>query len=98
MNYRSSLGLEMADDRSVPANPPPTPRTGDLTAEERQQLRIAHRRLRNASQAIESLLATEQLRGRWAPLTPPREAIDGAKAELEQAYEAVLACHRELSL
>jgi hypothetical protein len=54
--------------------------------------------LRNASQAIESLLATEQLRGRWAPLTPPREAIDGAKAELEQAYEAVLACHRELSL
>jgi hypothetical protein len=86
MIYRSSLGLEMPD----------SPRA--LTADERQQLRIVHRRLRNASQAIESLLATEQIRGRWAPLTPPAEAIDGAKAELEQAYQAVLACHQELSL
>ena len=78
--------------------PPPSARRGELNAEERQRLRIVHRRLRNASQAIESLLATEQMRGRWAPLTPPEEAIDGAKAELEQAYQAVMACHRELSL
>lgn len=73
-------------------------RTGDFTAEERQRLRIVHHRLRNASQAIESLLATEQIRGRWAPAAPPVEAIDGAKEELTQAYQAVLECHRDLSL
>jgi len=69
-----------------------------LTAEQRQQLRIAHHRLRNASQAVESLLATEQLPRRWAPLPAPPEAVQGALQELEQAYQAVLACHRDLSL
>jgi two-component sensor histidine kinase len=76
----------------------PMPRTGDFTAEERQRLRMVHHRLRNASQAIESLLATEQLRGRWAPAPAPAEAIDGAKEELRQAYQAVMECHRELSI
>ncbi len=73
-------------------------RSGDFTAEERQRLRIVHHRLRNASQAIESLLATEQLKGRWAPAAPPAEAVEGAKAEFDQAYQAVVDCHRELSL
>ena len=57
-----------------------------------------HHRLRNASQAIESLLATEQLKGRWAPAPPPVEALDGALAEFDQAYQAVVDCHRDLSL
>lgn len=69
-----------------------------LTAEQRQQLRIVHHRLRNASQAVESLLATEQLPRRWAPLPAPPEAVQGALRELEQAYQAVIDCHRDLSL
>jgi two-component sensor histidine kinase len=80
----------MAEDRAR--------RTGDFTAEERQRLRIVHHRLRNASQAIESLLATEQLPRRWAPEPAPVEAVDGAKEELAQSYQAVLDCHRDLSL
>jgi two-component sensor histidine kinase len=90
MNYRCSLSAEMTED--LPR------RTGDFNAEERQRLRIVHHRLRNASQAIESLLATEQLPRRWAPEPAPVEAIDGAKQELEQAYQAVVECHRELAL
>jgi two-component sensor histidine kinase len=73
-------------------------RTGDFNAEERQRLRMVHHRLRNASQAIESLLATEQLKGRWAPAPAPVEAVDGALTEFGQAYQAVVDCHRDLSL
>jgi two-component sensor histidine kinase len=76
----------------------PPRRTGDFTADERQRLRIVHHRLRNASQAMESLLATEQLPRRWAPEPAPEEAVDGAKAELEQAYQGVMECHRDLSI
>jgi two-component sensor histidine kinase len=89
MNYRCSLGADMTEET-------PTRRTGDFNAEERQRLRIVHHRLRNASQAIESLLATEPLKGRWAPEPAPEEAVDGAKNELAQAYLAVMACHQEL--
>ena len=74
----------------------PLRRTGDFDADERQRLRIVHHRLRNASQAIESLLATEPLKGRWAPAPAPAEAVDGAKNELDQAYQAVVACHHDL--
>ncbi|HEX3539545.1 MAG TPA: hypothetical protein VHT75_03790 [Acidimicrobiales bacterium] len=77
---------------------PPTHRTGDFDAEERQRLRIVHHRLRNASQAIESLLATEPMKGRWAPAAATPEAVEGAKKEFELAYQAVVACHRELGL
>ncbi|MDQ6616948.1 MAG: hypothetical protein M3083_19910 [Actinomycetota bacterium] len=73
-------------------------RSRDFTVEERQRLRIVHHRLRNASQAIESLLATEQLRGRWAPEPAPSEAVDGAMEEFDQAYRAVVDCHRDLSI
>jgi two-component sensor histidine kinase len=73
-------------------------RTGDFDADERKRLRMAHHRLRNASQAIESLLATEPLKGRWAPAPAPAEAVDGAKVELAEAYAAVVACHQDLSI
>jgi two-component sensor histidine kinase len=73
-------------------------RTGDFNAEERQRLRIVHHRLRNASQALESLLATEQLKGRWAPAPAPVEALDGALSEFDQAYRAVVECHHDLSI
>jgi len=68
----------------------------ELTAEQRQRLRLAHHRLRNASQAIEALVATEQIKGRWAPMFPPPEALKGAENELEQAYQAVAECQREM--
>jgi len=67
-----------------------------LSAEERQRLRLAHGRLRIASQALEALTATEPLRGRWMPEPAPPEALDAAQFELEQAYRAVLDCQREL--
>ncbi len=73
------------------------PRTPEnLSAEERQRLRLAHGRLRIASQALEALTATEPLRGRWAPEPAPPEALEAARSELEQAYRAVLDCEREL--
>jgi len=90
MNYRCSLGAEMADDT--------VRRTQDFTEDERKQLRMVHHRLRNASQAIEALLATEQLRGRWAPAAAPPEAVAGALDELDKSYQAVVDCHRDLSL
>jgi hypothetical protein len=43
-------------------------------------------------------LATEQLKGRWAPAPAPVEAVDGALQEFQAAYQAVVDCHRELSL
>lgn len=74
-----------------------TPQTSEnLSAEQRQRFRFAHTRLRNASQAIEALVATEPIRGRWLPEPAPREAIEAAKAELEQAYRVVEERHREL--
>jgi two-component sensor histidine kinase len=76
----------------------PPLRTGDFNAEERRRLQIVHHRLRNASQAIESLLATDPLKGRWAPAPAPPEAVEGAKTELAQAYQAVIECHRDLSI
>lgn len=91
MNYRCSLVATMTDE-------PPAAATQELTADERQRLRIVHHRLRNASQAIEALLATEQLKGRWAPTRPTTEAVEGAKAELAQAFEKVMDCHRQLGI
>lgn len=76
----------------------PPLRSTDFDAEERHRLRIVHHRLRNASQAIESLLATEPLKGRWAPAPAPPEAVEGAKNEFAQAYQAVVECHRDLSI
>ena len=74
----------------------PPEKTVDLSAEDRQRMRQAHHRLRNASQAFESLVATEPIRGRWAPAPAPPEALLGAKVELEQAYLAVVECHKQL--
>ncbi len=67
-----------------------------LTADERTKLHRAHQWLRNASSALEALTATDPLRGRWAPAPAPDEALDGARADLRNAYAAIVRHHREL--
>lgn len=70
--------------------------TEQLTAEDRERIRRAHVRLRNASSAVEALIATEQLRGRWAPEPATPEALEGARRDLHRAYEALLRLDQEL--
>jgi len=71
-------------------------RPEELSGAERQQLHRAHQRLRNASQALEALVATEPIRGRWAPAPATLEALEGARAELTRAYRGLALCHHEL--
>jgi len=71
----------------VPATEPRKPEA--LTDSEREVLHRAHQRLRNTSQALEALVATDPIRGRWAPEPAPAEALQAARAELAKAYEAL---------
>lgn len=68
----------------------------ELSAEERERVRRAHVRLRNASSALEALVATEPIRGRWAPEPPTAEALEGARGDLHRAYQALLRLDEEL--
>jgi hypothetical protein len=67
-----------------------------LTADERTTLHRAHQWLRNASSALEALTATDPIRGRWAPAPAPDEALDGARADLRNAYAAIVRHHHDL--
>jgi len=67
-----------------------------LTADERTQLHRAHQWLRNASSALEALTATDPMRGRWTPAPAPDEALDGARADFTNAYQAIVRHHRKL--
>jgi hypothetical protein len=68
----------------------------ELTAEERQRLRRAHERLRAASKDLEVLVATEPIKGRWAPEPAPPEILDAARADLQHAYEEVARSQHEI--
>jgi hypothetical protein len=68
----------------------------ELTAEERLRLRRAHERLRAASKELEALIATEPIKGRWAPEPAPPEILDAARAALQRAYEEVMRGHQEI--
>lgn len=59
-------------------------------------MRRAHLRLRNASSALEALVATEPIRGRWAPEPATPEALEGARSDLHRAYQALLVLDEEL--
>jgi DNA-binding SARP family transcriptional activator len=61
----------------------------ELAAEERRRLRRAHERLRAASKELEALIATEPIKGRWAPEPAPVEILDAARADLQRAYAEV---------
>ncbi len=64
--------------------------------EDRERLRLAHGRLRRASQECEALVATERMRGRWDPAPVPAEVLSTADAELESAYREVRRLHQEV--
>jgi hypothetical protein len=81
-------------DDAVPSAGPRRPEA--LSAEDREVLHRAHQRLRNASQALEALVATDPIRGRWAPTPAPPEALQAARADLEEAYAQLDRRHREL--
>ncbi|MDQ3989730.1 MAG: hypothetical protein M3291_11125 [Actinomycetota bacterium] len=68
----------------------------ELSAEERQELHRAHQRLRNASQALESLTVVEPVRGRWVANPAPLEVLEAAQAELHEACQGVWRAQREL--
>ncbi|HEX3394921.1 MAG TPA: hypothetical protein VHS52_10365 [Acidimicrobiales bacterium] len=59
-------------------------------------LHRAHQRLRNASQALEALVATDPIRGRWAPAPAPAEALRAARSDLRRAYDDLDRRHQEL--
>ncbi len=71
-------------------------RPEELDDEERARISRAHHRLRNASQALEALIATPKQRGRWEPRPPTEEALEAARTELRSAYEAVWRLDDEL--
>jgi hypothetical protein len=68
----------------------------ELTADERQRLRRAHERLRAASKDLEALIATEPIKGRWAPEPAPPEILDAARADLQRAYGEVARTQHEI--
>jgi hypothetical protein len=68
----------------------------DLSEQERERLRLAHHRLRKASQELEALLAPRSMRGRWEPVAAPPEVVDTVRADLEAAYQEVRRAHAEL--
>ena len=68
----------------------------ELTADERQRLRRAHERLRAASKELEVLIATEPIKGRWAPEPAPPEILDAARADLQRAYAEVARSQHEI--
>ncbi len=71
-------------------------RPEELSADDRRRLRRAHERLRTASQELESLVATEPIKGRWEPEPAPPEILGAARVALEQAYRELRRCEREL--
>ncbi len=68
----------------------------ELSPEERQQLHRAHQRLRNASNALEALTVIEPVRGRWVARAAPIDALDGAQADLHEAWVQLWRTQREL--
>jgi hypothetical protein len=68
----------------------------DPSQEERTRLRVSHGRLRTASKDLESLLATEPVKGRWDAGAVPVEVLDAAREELVDAYARLTAFHDEI--
>lgn len=71
-------------------------RPEDLADHEREGLRVAHQRLRKASQDCESLVTATSPRGRWDPTPVPPEVLASAGEALARAYETVWRLHRDL--
>ncbi len=69
---------------------------GKPSQEERVRLRRAHERLRSASKDLQSLVATDPIKGRWEPEQPPAEILEAAREELRQAYAWLSVCQTEI--
>ena len=69
---------------------------GEPSPEERVRLRRAHERLRSASKEVQSLVATDPIKGRWEPEPAPAEILEAAREELRQAYSGLTACQAEI--
>jgi len=67
-----------------------------LPAEQRARLQRAHERLRTASQELQSLVATDPVKNRWAPEPAPATILEAAHSELEAAYAALTRCHAQI--
>ncbi len=72
------------------------PAREEPTQEERVRLRRAHERLRTASKDLQSLVATDPIKGRWEPEPAPEQILQAAHEELRQAYAALTACQAEI--
>jgi len=72
------------------------PEPGELSAEDRQELRRAHERLRAASQELQSLIATEPIKNRWEPEPAPPEILQAAIDAYHTAIERVATSQREI--
>jgi len=70
--------------------------TADLSPEERIRLRRAHERLRTASQELQALVATDPIKGRWAPEPAPAPILAAAHQELHRAYATLAADHVQI--
>ncbi len=69
----------------------PMPRAPEeLTEDERRRLRRASERLRTASKELESLVATDPIKNRWAPEPAPPEILDAARSELQTAWSELM--------
>ena len=68
----------------------------ELTEDERRQLRRAGERLRTAAKELESLVATEPIKNRWAPEPAPPEILEAARRELATAWSELVRGYREL--
>jgi hypothetical protein len=69
---------------------------GEPSQEERVRLRRAHERVRAASKDLQSLVATDPMKGRWEPERAPGEILEAAREELRQAYAGLTACQAEI--
>jgi len=65
---------------------------GEPSQEQRVRLRRAHERLRTASKDLQSLVATDPIKGRWEPERAPAAVLEAAREELRQAYAGLSIC------
>lgn len=68
----------------------------ELSPDERVRLGRAHKRLRIASKDLQSLVATDPIKGRWEPEPAPAKILVVAREELQLAYAAVCDCQAEI--
>ncbi len=83
----------------IPANDNLRPMPGtpeELSEDERRRLRRAGERLRAASKELESLVATDPIKNRWAPEPAPPEILDAAKTAVATTLSEYVRAYRDV--